>query len=160
MARPDVKPGPLASQYMWPGSLKYPQHRGLSGKLYSKDKMSTLLGEATLLFHFCLLSKSSLIKFFPCVNKSKSFSLRVEAAASRGANRKSKQKLFPFLKVGGKTFRAWLFKTNNVVSQHSVKISNANIRKMPKIFVEKNARSFSTQISVYFGCKVVKHFKS
>ena len=65
--------------------------------------------------------------------------------------------------------RAWLFKTNNVISKCFVKISDVNIWNLPIFFVEKNVRSFcsakvslifSTKNISVFGYKVIKHLMS
>ena len=57
---------------------------------------------------------------------------------------------------------AWLFKTNDIVSEHFVKISNVNISNIPIFFVEKIREAFPLQkllsffrqkISVYFVIK-------
>ena len=42
-------------------------------------------------------------------------------------------------------YRARLFKTNDVVSQRFVKISNVNISNMPIFFVEKMREAFAVQ---------------
>ena len=65
--------------------------------------------------------------------------------------------------------RAWLFKTNDIVSKRVVKISNLNISNKPIFFVEKmceafaNAKAsliFSTKNISVFGYKVIKHLTS
>ena len=51
-----------------------------------------------------------------------------------------------------KTNRADLFKPNDVVSYHVLKISNINIPIIPIYFVEKNERSFCTaKASIIFS---------
>ena len=46
-----------------------------------------------------------------------------------------------------KQLQSWvrLFKTNNVISQRDVKLSNVNISNMPIIFVEKMWEAFAVQ---------------
>ena len=65
--------------------------------------------------------------------------------------------------------RAWLSKTNDIVSSSVVKISNVNISNTPIFFVEKNVYGFciakaslifSTKNFSVFGYKVVKHLAS
>ena len=79
--------------------------------------------------------------------------------------------LFPFrIQLLNLLIWARLFKTNNIVSYHFVKISNVlNISNMPTFFVEKSEKLlhiakaslvFSTKNISVFGYKVVKHLMS
>ena len=72
---------------------------------------------------------------------------------------KKKRTLQWFLKLNS---RARLFKTNDIVSYHFVKISKVNISNKPIFFVEKMCEAFALQkllsffqqkISVYFVVK-------
>ena len=67
--------------------------------------------------------------------------------------------------VGRENAWAQLFKTNDIVSQGDVKISNVNISNMPIFFVEKMCTAkasliFSTKNISGFGYKVLKHLTS
>ena len=68
-------------------------------------------------------------------------------------------------------FQIWaqLFKTNDIVSQRVVKISNVNISNKPIFFVEKMCEAFALQklLSFFqqknfsaFGYKIIKHLTS